>query len=136
MLFSFFCSLIHMGGGGGGGRSSHTPDRRPTRGGVGGSFLFHGTEIRGYSQKTRGYSPECPGGLTTSMLVHILIWRCVLDTAAKQRASKQPPLLFFYVHPHPGRGSDAPPRYTSRHCPISQRHRVSSAAEKALFSFL
>ena len=29
-----------------------------------------------------------------------------------------------------------PPRYTSRHSPISQRRRVSSAAEKALFSFL
>ena len=36
-------------------------------------FLFHGTEIRGYSQKIRGYSLECPGGLTTSMLIHILI---------------------------------------------------------------
>ena len=36
----------------------------PTDGGV--HFLFHGTEIRGYSL-------ECPGGLTTSMLIHILI---------------------------------------------------------------
>ena len=56
--------------GGGGARSSHTPDRRPTGGGV--HFLFYSTEIRGYSQRIRGYSLECPG-LTTSMLIHILI---------------------------------------------------------------
>ena len=43
------------------------------RGGIAIQFLFHGTEIRGYSQKIGGYSLECPGGLTTSMLIHILI---------------------------------------------------------------
>ena len=57
----------------GGAQSQYSLDRRPTGWGGGGDFLFHGTEIRGYSQKIRGYSPECPGGLTTSMLIHILI---------------------------------------------------------------
>ena len=60
-------------------------------------------------------------------------------TAAEQRASKQPPLLFSMYTPTGGRRAparvDAPPSYTSRHCPISQCRRVSSAAEKALFSF-
>ena len=44
-------------------------------------------------------------------------------------------LLFSMYTPTPA-VAGAPPRYTSRHCPISQRHRVSSATEKALFSFL
>ena len=60
---------------------------------------------------------------------HLRHWRCVLDTAAEQRASKQPPHLFSMYTP-------TPPRYISRHCPISQRRRASSAAEKALFYFL
>ena len=34
---------------------------------------------------------------------HLRHWRCVLVTAAEQRASKQPPLLFSMYTPHPRR---------------------------------
>ena len=59
---------------------------------------------------------------------HVKHWR--RRTARVKTAAP----IIFYVHP--GASSDAPPRYTSRHCPFLQRRRASSAAEKALFSFL
>ena len=129
------CCSNFLRRGGGGARSQYSPNR-PTGGG--GDFLFHGTEIRGYSQKIRGYSPECPGGLTTSMLIHILICDIggVFWTPPPNSARQNSRPYYVLCTPHPGGGSDAPPRYTSRHCPISQRRRASSAAEKALFSFL
>ena len=100
-------------------RDCHTPRTGDRRGGVGGAitiqpgpmtdggggnFLFHGTEIRGYSQKIWGFSPKCPGGLTTSMLIHILICdiHCVFWTPPPNSARSTAASIIFYVHPHPG----------------------------------
>ena len=76
------------------------------------------------------YSPERrpTGGGGGIFCFH---WRCRRTARVKTAAP-----IIFYVHPHPGGGSNAPLRFTSRHCPISQRRRASSAAEKAFFSFL
>ena len=71
----------------------------------GGIFLFHGTEIRGYSQKIRGYSLECPGGLTTSMLIHILICDIgsVFWTLPPNSARQNNRLYYFIFTPPPRR---------------------------------
>ena len=115
----------------GGARSQYSPDRRPT----GGNLLFHGTEIRGYSQQIRGYSLECPGGLTTSMLNHILI--CDIGgvfwtpppNSARQNSR---PYYFLCTPPHRRRQRRAAPLHFT---PLSY-FTAPSAAEKALFYFL
>ena len=65
-------------------------------GGAGGTFLFHGTEIRGYSL-------ECPAGLMKSMLIHILIcdiggvfWTPPPNTARQNSR----PYYFLCTPPH------------------------------------
>ena len=131
MLFSFFLQIDPHGRcfvyemirccsnclrWGGGVRDRNTAQTGDQRRRGGGNFFFHGAEIRGYSQKIRGYSLECPGGLTTSMLIHILICDIggVFWTPSPNSARKTAVPIMFYVglHPHPGGGSTAPLHFT------------------------
>ena len=77
----------------------YSPDRQRRGGGGGLICLFHGTEILGYSQKIRGYSPECPG-LTTSMLP-IPVWINETSRSAPQEEnhSFKPCTVFLIALP-------------------------------------
>ena len=82
-----------------------------------------------------------------AQLIHILICDIVPPNGARQNSR---PYYFLCTPPHWRRQRNSRPYYflctpphrpatrrpATRHCPISQRRRASSAAEKALFSFL
>ena len=44
--------------------------------------------------------------------------------------------IIFYVHPHPGGGSDAPPRYTSHHCPVEISRKKAADTGSLLTHFI
>ena len=91
--------------GGGGGCAIAIQPGPTTDGGV--NFLFHGTEIRGYSL-------ECPGGLTTSMLIHILICDIggVFWTPPPNSARQNSRPYYFLCTPPPRQRRAAPLHFT------------------------
>ena len=125
--FLFFCSLIHMdvamymklagavaifsnGGGVRDRNTARTGDRR--RGG--GNFYFTAQRSGAIPNRSGGYSPECPGGLTTSMLIHILICDIggVFWTPPPNSAGQNSRPYYFLCTPPPWRRPAAPLHFT------------------------